>query len=141
LAGLATEDYVDEVAGDLQDNIDAVASAVELLTNGVDAETVDGVNDLIVYVNEHGTEVTGMKADIKANADALAELAPVAKTGSWNDLVDRPTNIEEGLYIQGPDSTSGVFFSMGLYKISDQAPAIEDFVNGCTVKWNTTGST
>lgn len=75
---------------ELQTNIDTVSSAVELLTNGVDAETVDGVNDLIAYVNEHGAEVTGMKADIKANADALAELAPVAKTGSWNDLADKP---------------------------------------------------
>jgi hypothetical protein len=75
---------------ELQGNIDTVASAVELLTNGVDAETVDGVNDLIAYVNEHGTEVTGMKADIKANTDALAGLAEVAKTGSWNDLTDKP---------------------------------------------------
>lgn len=82
---------------ELQTNIDTVSSAVELLTNGVDAETVDGVNDLIAYVNEHGTEVTGMKADIKANADALAELAPVAKTGSWNDLVDRPFGEEQGI--------------------------------------------
>lgn len=56
----------------LQDQIDANERAIELLTNGVDSETVDGVNDLIAYVNEHGTEVTTMKADIKANADAIA---------------------------------------------------------------------
>ena len=56
----------------LQDQIDANERAIELLTNGVDSETVDGVNDLIAYVNEHGTEVTTMKADIKANADAVA---------------------------------------------------------------------
>lgn len=80
---------------ELQTNIDTVSSAVELLTNGVNAETVDGVNDLIAYVNEHGTEVTGMKADIRANADALAGLAEVAKTGSWNDLEDKPF-YEEG---------------------------------------------
>lgn len=56
----------------LQDQIDANERAIELLTNGVDSETVDGVNDLIAYVNEHGTEVTTMKADIEANTDAIA---------------------------------------------------------------------
>lgn len=57
----------------LQDQITANANAIELLTNGVSAEEVDGVNDLIQYVKDHGTEVTGMKADIKANTDAIAE--------------------------------------------------------------------
>jgi hypothetical protein len=65
---------------ELQGNIDTVASAVELLTNGVNPETVDGVNDLIEYVNEHGAEVTGIRADIKANADAIAAI-PQA---DWN---------------------------------------------------------
>lgn len=55
----------------LQDQIDANASAIELLTNGVSADEVDGVNDLIQYVKDHGTEVTGIKADIKANADDI----------------------------------------------------------------------
>lgn len=59
---------------ELQNNINTVSSAVELLTNGVDAEKVDGVNDLIKYVEEHGTEVTGMKADIKQNADDIDAL-------------------------------------------------------------------
>lgn len=55
----------------LQNQITANASAIELLTNGVSADEVDGVNDLIQYVKDHGTEVTGMKNDIKANADAI----------------------------------------------------------------------
>lgn len=55
----------------LQDKIDANASAIELLTNGVDTETVDGVNDLIAYVNEHGAEVTKMQSDIATNAAAI----------------------------------------------------------------------
>ena len=55
----------------LQDQITANANAIELLTNGASAEEVDGVNDLIQYVKDHGTEVTGIKADIKANADAI----------------------------------------------------------------------
>lgn len=58
----------------LQDQITANANAIELLTNGVSADEVDGVNDLIKYVKDHGTEVTGIKADIKANADAIDAL-------------------------------------------------------------------
>ena len=53
------------------------ADAIALLTNGVSAEEVDGVNDLIQYVKDHGTEVTGMKADIKANADAIDALEAI----------------------------------------------------------------
>ena len=53
------------------------ADAITLLTNGVSAEEVDGVNDLIQYVKEHGTEVTGIKADIKANADAIDVLEAI----------------------------------------------------------------
>lgn len=56
---------------ELQGNIDEVATAVELLTNGVSAEEVDGVNDLIQYVKDHGTEVTGMKDGIAENKAAI----------------------------------------------------------------------
>ena len=60
---------------ELQENIDTVSGAVERLTNGVSAEEIDGVNDLIAYVNEHGTEVTGMKEDIAENATAIEGVA------------------------------------------------------------------
>ena len=56
---------------ELQNQITANANAIELLTNGVDAETVDGVNDLITYVNEHGAEVTKMQGDIADNTAAI----------------------------------------------------------------------
>lgn len=59
-----------ELEGKIKSNTDAIA----LLTNGVDEKVVDGVNDLIAYVAEHGTEVTGMKADIKQNADDIDAL-------------------------------------------------------------------
>ena len=58
----------------LQDQITANANAIELLTNGVSADEVDGVNDLIQYVKDHGTEVTGIKGDIKTNADDIDAL-------------------------------------------------------------------
>lgn len=57
---------------ELQNQITTNANAIERLTNGVSAEEVDGVNDLIQYVKDHGTEVTGMKEDISDNADAIA---------------------------------------------------------------------
>ena len=59
-----------ELEGKIKSNTDAI----ELLTNGVEAEVVDGVNDLIQYVKDHGTEVTGIKADIKQNADDIDAL-------------------------------------------------------------------
>lgn len=81
-AGLRTDvdaikaDYLkgedkDALEASIKSNTDAIA----LLTNGVDSETVDGVNDLIAYVAEHGTEVTGMKEDISDNAEAIAGVA------------------------------------------------------------------
>lgn len=65
----------DELAEDIATN----AAAIERLTNGVSAEEVDGVNDLIQYVKEHGTEVTGMQEDIADNAAAIAAEAERAK--------------------------------------------------------------
>lgn len=59
---------------ELEGKIKSNADAIELLTNGVDSDTVDGVNDLIQYVKDHGTEVTGIKADIKTNADDIDAL-------------------------------------------------------------------
>lgn len=70
----------------LQDQIDANASAIELLTNGVSADEVDGVNDLIQYVKDHGTEVTGIKADIKANADDIDALE--SRIGTAESAID-----------------------------------------------------
>ena len=78
-AGLRTD--VDAIKGDylkaadktaLQEQITANANAITLLTDGVDAEKVDGVKDLIDYVDKHGAEVTGMKEDIAENAEAIA---------------------------------------------------------------------
>ena len=60
---------------ELQGNIDTVAGAVERLTNGVSADEIDGVNDLIQYVKDHGAEVTGIQEDIAENAGAITTLA------------------------------------------------------------------
>ncbi len=81
-AGLRTD--INTVMGDylkaadkteLQGNIDTVSGALERLTNGVSAEEIDGVNDLINYVKEHGPEVTAMQEDIADNAEAIEGVA------------------------------------------------------------------
>lgn len=73
----------------LQGSIDTVSGAVERLTNGVSAEEVDGVNDLIQYVKDHGTEVTGMKKDISDNATAIDGVA-----GRVGTLEGKMTTVE-----------------------------------------------
>lgn len=50
---------------ELNNKIEANSNAIELLTNGVSAEEVDSVNDLIQYVNEHGTEVIAINKNIE----------------------------------------------------------------------------
>lgn len=58
----------------------ANADAIERLTNGVSQEDIDGVNDLINYVNEHGPEVEQMQKDIGANTKAISDEANRADT-------------------------------------------------------------
>lgn len=73
----AVKTVTDALAGrvkTVEDQTAANTSAITLLTDGVDPEKVDGVKDLITYVEEHGAEVTGIKADIAENATAISGL-------------------------------------------------------------------
>ena len=56
----------------LQKGIDDLAGVVETLTDGIDPDKVDGINDLIDYVEKHGPQVTQMLADIETNASGVA---------------------------------------------------------------------
>lgn len=78
---------------ELQGNIDTVNAAIERLTNGVSADEVDGVNDLIQYVKDHGTEVTGMQEGIADNAEAIEEVAGRATTLE-TDMTQAKTDID-----------------------------------------------
>ena len=111
-AGL--QDAIDAIEADylkaadktaLQEQITTNANAIELLTNGVKADEVDGVNDLIQYVKEHGTEVTGMKADIAANTKAVADEATRAK-GVESGLDTRIASLETAVGSTGSVSTA-----------------------------------
>ena len=67
------DDYLTEAdKTELQGNITTLAGVVETLSEGIDPNKVDGVKDLIKYVEDHGTEVTGMKEDIEGNASAIS---------------------------------------------------------------------
>ena len=81
-AGLRTD--VDAIKGDylkaadktaLQEQITANANAITLLTDGADPDKVDGVKDLIDYVDNHGATVKGLQDDIAANAKAIEDEA------------------------------------------------------------------
>ena len=73
---------------------EANAAAIVRLTEGVSQEEIDGVNDLINYVNEHGTEVTGMKEDIADNAKTISDevARATAKENELTGLIN--TNIQ-----------------------------------------------
>lgn len=124
---------------ELEGKITANANAIELLTNGVSAEEVDGVNDLIQYVKDHGAEVTGIKADIKANADAIAAI-PQA---DWNQndstaadfIKNRPFYEEEGsasIVTEGTKETFPKFVhgsNTTYYRLADKYIPAEDIEN------------
>lgn len=55
---------------------EANAAAIKLL-QGVDAETLADVENLVKYVEDHGPEVVQIQKDIKANADAIDALEAI----------------------------------------------------------------
>lgn len=79
-AGLRTD--VDGIKADylkaadkteLQDQITANANAISVITNGIDPEKIDGLNDLIEWADEHAPEVKSIKEDIEANTKAIED--------------------------------------------------------------------
>lgn len=143
-AGLRTD--VDAIKGDylkaadkteLQGNIDTVSGAIERLTNGVSAEEIDGVNDLINYVKEHGTEVTGMQEDISDNADAISGVAGrmdtaegkiTAVEGAVAAKAEKTYVDEQVQALQGADTGLGNRISALEGKFGDGEGNVEDMI-------------
>jgi hypothetical protein len=68
-----SDDYLKESdKNELNTKIKSNTDAIALLTNGVDSDKIDSVNDLIEYVDTHGAEVLGMKKSIKSNTDTIS---------------------------------------------------------------------
>ena len=89
----------------LQEQITTNANAITTLTEGLNPDKIDGVKDLVDYVNEHGTEVTGMKEDIAANSAAIA-LAET-KEDANQKLVDAKAYTDEQVEAAKADSANG----------------------------------
>ena len=76
---------------ELQTQITKNANAIEILSEGVDPTKIDSVKELIDYVDTHGAEVTGMKADI-VKAQEAADAAQEYAEGVANNLSQEVTN-------------------------------------------------
>lgn len=101
---------------ELQNNINTVSGAVERLTNGVSAEEIDGVNDLIQYVKDHGTEVTGIKGDIAQNAADISGVAGRMTTaeGKITTLEGAvATKVEQSVYDEKIAELAGADTALG----------------------------
>lgn len=72
LAGKVDSTTYTQDKADLEEAIQANADAITLLTDGVDQEKVDGVKDLIDYVEEHQADFAGVLADVDAAEKAIA---------------------------------------------------------------------
>lgn len=122
---------------ELQGNIDTVAGAVERLTNGVSAEEIDGVNDLIKYVKDHGTEVTGMQGDIAQNASDIAGVASRMTTAEGKITAVEgavSTKVEQSVYdqkisaLEGADSTMSGKIAALEAKFGGEDGSVEDMI-------------
>ena len=122
---------------ELQGNINTVSAAVERLTNGVSAEEVDGVNDLIQYVKDHGTEVTGMQEDISENASAIEGVAGRMTTAEGKITAVEgavATKVEQSVYeekiaaLEGADTGLGNRIAALEGKFGGADGSVEDMI-------------
>lgn len=122
----------------LEQSIQTNANAIERLTNGVSADEVDGVNDLINYVKEHGTEVTGMQEDIGENATAIAGIAGRMDTAegkitaleSASALHAEKTYVDEQVQaLQGVDNTQNQKIAALEAKFGGAEGSVEDMIS------------
>ena len=80
----------------LQEQITANATAINVITNGIDAEKIDGLNDLIEWADEHAPEVKSIKEGIEANAKAISDHETLAATTyeTKDDATSKKTEID-----------------------------------------------
>lgn len=94
ISGKADITYVDGKVETINGSIKEINDAIEALTNGTSTDEIDSVMELVDYVNEHGTEVKGMKDSIKANADAIDVLEAKPAMGISSDDITNWNGIE-----------------------------------------------
>ena len=101
LAAVEADYLTSEDKEELQGNIDTLAGVVETLSEGVDPDKVDGVKDLIKYVDEHGATVKGLQDGIDANAEAIGgiEERVVVLEGEMDDVQGAVATKAEKTYV------------------------------------------
>ena len=123
---LAAGDVGAYTKAEVDAKVKANADAIEALTNGTSTEEIDSVMELVNYVNEHGTEVQGMKQDIDENKQAIGELETLtqghdsdisgilekpamgitsANITDWNDAVSKEHSHSNKTVLDGITST------------------------------------
>lgn len=87
---LAAGDVGAYTKAEVDAKVKANADAIEALTNGTSTEEIDSVMELVNYVNEHGTEVQGIKDDISDLDTAVTGL-----DGDLKETINRVESIED----------------------------------------------
>lgn len=90
----AEEERATGVEAELLEKINANATAITTLTNGIDPDKIDGLTDLVDWANEHAPEVASIKEDIDANAKAIADQA-IADAATYETKDDASAKLTE----------------------------------------------
>lgn len=89
--GFASSEELNATKESLQSQIDTNANAIQALSEGIDPEKIDGIKDLIDYVEEHQVDVVSIQEGIEQNASDIDDLE-----GSVDSIDERVTALEEG---------------------------------------------
>jgi hypothetical protein len=109
-----------------------VDGVIKALVEGVDPDKVDALNDLIAWVEEHG-DITEIKNDIKANADAIEILNGNAQTEGSVDKKIADAIAEENLdQYATKESLNDYAKKVDVYTKSETDTAITEAVRGAT---------
>lgn len=146
-AGLRTD--VDAIKGDylkaadktaLQEQITANANAITTITNGIDPDKIDGLNDLITWADEHAPEVNGIKTDIAANTKAIEDEVTRA-TGVEAGFETRIATLESATTLEDAKAyTDAREVEIKKYADQAEADAITAAANDAAEKYETKGT-
>lgn len=97
------------------------SEAIEILSEGISEDKIDGVKDLLKYVEEHGTDVQKMKDDIKENRKDIDE-CKANRHNIENGKSRRSIQLKDG----NADAYSSVDLSEnGIYSLPYESEEIE----------------
>lgn len=89
-ASLEQLNATNEKVSTLEEQVQTNASAIQALSEGIDPEKIDGIKDLINYVEEHEVDVVSIQEGIEQNANDIDTLE-----GKTAELEEKVTALEE----------------------------------------------